>query len=660
MSDTVKAILSFEARLSIKVFGVFSYAGSSSQSEHLKSRKAEALLLCLALCGKVGFEREQLSRMLWPDSADDRAKAGLRQALARIRRIFGEVFIAPKSGWIALCQSAVTCDLWDIWAACANPHAEPDSWPSDPYLVNYPVPSDVFSDWIEHASASHRQKLKRELLHALSEPDHGIQKLLGVAQVLLLVDPMDEESVAGVLKLLRSSNRKTHFIAVLETYKSRLKLNYDLEPSAQFLSTFDGTASLPAKPAPLEVATELEAHARHGKPVVSVNPFEVLSDDEELKFLSIAIAEEILAQLTSQDWFTVTTPESSPLYRLPQVGHHKPHLIFNSYVISGTILRTEDGTQVSMKLVDEGSSSVAWSKTFKTLESDTFSLRGGLAASLSELLTSKVIAKESSKAFNIKVDGRGDLWIKTMQARYLFWRMSRKNNSKARKLIDEVCADSDTPTVPAFVTAVFTRLLDVWSVWSKSLETDLSEAIELAERAVRIHPDDPWTHFALGTALGVSGQLDTAIPTLDRALAINPNFAAALGTKGKYQMFDGDLASARINLGAAIRLNELDTHLGLWQNATGMLLFLGQDFENALKMSNRAISTNRYWAHNYFLSAVCHWHLGELNQARKYYTIAIDSLAQPTRSELTYSFPFRDQALSDIWFEPLTELGLPP
>ena len=57
------------------------------------SRKATALLAYLAMRLNESTSRDHLAAMLWGDSANDQARANLRQALTQLRRVFRGVAV---------------------------------------------------------------------------------------------------------------------------------------------------------------------------------------------------------------------------------------------------------------------------------------------------------------------------------------------------------------------------------------------------------------------------------------------------------------------------------------------------------------------------------------------------------------------------------------
>lgn len=662
MSDS--DVQKFQPKVTLKLFGVFNYFTDSASAISVKSRKAEAVMLALALSRSDGFEREHLSRLLWPDLTDERAKANLRQSLAHIRRVLGDVFTTPKSGWVALSSTLVSCDFWQITnSPLSNTSSQHKSkWPTEPFLVNYPEPTDLFSEWMVQSQQQAKNKIKKHALVQLADPALHTDQKEGLAQTLLLLDDVDEDGVAGVLEFLTSEGRMPQYETVLQNYKNRLTTQYDLTPSAEFLAKFKTKApkspmlaSPNALPPPATPRAIVDTHSR---PTLNVVPFEIRGDDDDVSYLGVALTEDIISRLSNQNWFAVNAHNTGLLYHPPGIGSQRPEYLFNTYSLKGIILVHQANIRITINLIDEATGQSKWARSYDAPTENIFMLQNDMVASIAEVLTSNVIAAESVSANIAMPHTEDDIWLSTMQARYLFWRMNQKNNRKARGLLDNVLEKTQTPPVPALITSVFVRLLDVWSLWSENVTEDLNGAIDLAERATRLYPSDPWTYFSLGTALGVKGKLDLSISTLNRSLAFNPNFAPAIGTRGKYKIFLGDLENARKDLLVATRLNDMDTHFGLWQNAMGIIFFLEDDLEKALFWSQQATSTNHFWAHNYLLTAACYIQLDRPDEAREAFNHAQKYLPQMCIANLKYSYPFKDKNLKRKFFEPFSKLGL--
>ena len=63
----------------VRVLGGFALEGlNGSPTPSLPKRRAEAVLAVLAVSGDMGCTRERIAALLWPESDEERARAGLR------------------------------------------------------------------------------------------------------------------------------------------------------------------------------------------------------------------------------------------------------------------------------------------------------------------------------------------------------------------------------------------------------------------------------------------------------------------------------------------------------------------------------------------------------------------------------------------------------
>ena len=78
------------ARLELSFFGTFSASLDGQPITGFESGKVRALLAYLAMQPERAHTRGALTALLWPEQAEDSARANLRQALANLRRAIGD------------------------------------------------------------------------------------------------------------------------------------------------------------------------------------------------------------------------------------------------------------------------------------------------------------------------------------------------------------------------------------------------------------------------------------------------------------------------------------------------------------------------------------------------------------------------------------------
>jgi adenylate cyclase len=103
---------------------------------------------------------------------------------------------------------------------------------------------------------------------------------------------------------------------------------------------------------------------------------------------------------------------------------------------------------------------------------------------------------------------------------------------------------------------------------------------------------------------------------VDRALALNPNYARGWLTSGILRFFAGQLDIAIEHEEAALRLSPR-ARIGNSLNAIGCAHFLSRRFEEAVPKLLLAIQEDPSFPLPYHFLAACYAHMGRLDEARE-------------------------------------------
>jgi adenylate cyclase len=149
------------------------------------------------------------------------------------------------------------------------------------------------------------------------------------------------------------------------------------------------------------------------------------------------------------------------------------------------------------------------------------------------------------------------------------------------------------------------------------VRTGTSEAIEFAYRAVRLDPNDPTVLTEAAFALAhLNSDLATAIPWLDRSIALNPNSASAFGMGALVRNMAGDYALAAEHVERAIRLSPFDPHMTAFMVARGMSHLLRRQLPEAVQWMRKAIQIGSFHSPAFLCLASSLAHSGQIDEAR--------------------------------------------
>ncbi len=116
------------AGLRIALLGGLEIAGGEISARASLTRKTRALVAYLALRGDSGQSREKLAELLWNNSAEEQARANLRQALSSLRKALNgdrAGYLVADGDQIALAGPDIELDvaLFEHLVAEATPDA---------------------------------------------------------------------------------------------------------------------------------------------------------------------------------------------------------------------------------------------------------------------------------------------------------------------------------------------------------------------------------------------------------------------------------------------------------------------------------------------------------------------------------------------------------
>ena len=635
--------------LLIRLYGDFVFEKNLNRPLSFKSRKTEAVLLTLALNREAGASRDMLCGLLWPDLTQDRARAGLRQALSRIRSLSPDIIIEPKRGWLCLSEKTVQCDFWTLTDQLKDPEKPEITIPHGEFLNHYPRSTDLFSDWVETQKRYIISDFQKLAFSAIGNSSLSKSKRENACELALQMEPTEEKVVAHILEFCKSEQNEALYRSTHSLYCRKLETDLNLKPSLSFTQKF---------PSQLPTIGVSSDRTENKTPVLAViEKFHVRGNNPDHAYLGEALPDDIITHLARQNWFDVqikdlSWPEKPANVTIADTGHDERH----SYWLYGTIHVHKDMIEVSVRLTHGASERVVWSEVFEEKFSNLMSIRRRIVDVISEHLTTKMVDSLSELVASGIDDIPVGVWSATMQARHLFWRTSYENNEKAIALLEPIL-DMDNPPISALVISTFTRLLKVWSIWSEDLDSEMKTAIQTSEKAVRLHPNDPWAHFALATCYGAIREADKAERTIARALSLHDSFAAALGLRGHIRIFSGKLETGTEDLKNSLELNAIDPHYGIWQNSVAIAAYLRRDYSEALDWVNKAISTNSYWMQNYVVLTCVYHELGDIQEAAIHFNKLKKIAPKFSRENWLFSHPFTHTPSEERFLKALETYG---
>jgi tetratricopeptide (TPR) repeat protein len=282
-------------------------------------------------------------------------------------------------------------------------------------------------------------------------------------------------------------------------------------------------------------------------------------------------------------------------------------------VLEGSVQRDQNQVRVNAQLVDAESGGHLWAERFDKPLSNLFSMQDDIVASLASQLGVELMRSEARRAERTPTPDSMDLyfqgmsWINkgrnpadTARGRDFFERALALDPDNLDAAVGMACADGQV-AVGYYVDDKAERL--------ESVEANLNRVLSQS-------PNNARARYCLGRALAQNKRGAQGVAELERALALDPNLAAAHAVIGLARLFDGHPEETESHERDALRISPHDTEAGFWVAYMALAkLYLGA-YEEALGFFRQAKELNPNYATGRFLMAAVLAELARLDEAR--------------------------------------------
>ncbi len=337
---------------------------------------------------------------------------------------------------------------------------------------------------------------------------------------------------------------------------------------------------------------------------VAVLPFENLgqADDE---YFADGLTDAVRGKLAALPNLQVAARASSAQYKRTakspqQIGGE----LGVEYLLTGTVRWVKDAAgqgrvQVSPELVQVSTASTRWQEPFDASLTDVFRVQADVATRVAQALG---VALGSGERERLGAKPTANLAAYDFYLRgsdYYERGYERENFSIARQMLERAVA-LDSGFAIAWAKLSVVRAAEYWFYYQRT-EAALAGAKAAADQALRLQPDLPEGHLALGF-YWYWGRLDydQALREFTAALSTRPNDADLVFAVGAVRRRQGNWPEAIANMSRAA---ELDPRSNVDLFNLGETYWLLRDYERALKVLDDAIAIAPDWALAYVLKA---------------------------------------------------------
>ena len=597
------------ARLRIFLFGGFRAETEKDDPILLTGKRGPAILAYLARSPGMAAPREKLADLLWSDSDSEHSRNSLRQTLSVLRRDLIRAkldVIQTRGDTVGLSVEAVDVDVEDFETGL--PGRSPQELEaaltvySGPFLDGFHLGSDPFDGW----AAAERERLLSRALASLEKLARLVDLDAGqvLADRLLAMDPTQEASYRLKIELLAAGGQRDRAMRTYEACKAMVKKEFGVDVSPETRSLWQSLLAT-SKAAPngvhLPSAASLPAGPRFGRPSISVAEFVNLTGERGDDYFARGLVQDITTALAERSEYIVISGHS-PLEKSASVADAKALAPQRGrYVLSGSVQRSRDEMRVNIQLVDAATGHNVWAQRFDGRSEDALAFQDRIAQSV-VMAVSIELQLTNWKVRDKSPAGAPEVRRLVNEALTKYFEMTRESLSTAIELAERALA-----IAPDNARAMRTLSIAIsMSVAFGALPSErrhVERALWLAEAAVRAVPDDEIARCILSFALESCGRIDEAIVECRHAIGLNPSYPSARGDIAELYALRGQVNEALREANEAIRLGAHDP-IDFWRHHSLVVaLFAGRNDRRALEVARKVVRTKPgfvrgalYWA----------------------------------------------------------------
>jgi DNA-binding SARP family transcriptional activator/TolB-like protein/Tfp pilus assembly protein PilF len=590
-----------------------------------RSRKARALFAFLAMAPRP-IGRERLCELFW-DVADD-PRSELRWCLSKLRPLID----TPATTRLIADRETVRIDTnsLDVDAIALLQRAQEALQDGAPEVLQslhtlfrgdflegfFLNRAPQFDNWLAGQRHSFSQ-LRRQLLERLSLAlPSDSDDLIQVLRDRIEVAPFDEaahiELVSALLRRALCGEAEHQIDASVALFQSE-----GIDPTS-LKSAFAVARRSVLKPAgkTLVSAKDLDAPRKPQAvltrgPAILVMPFTAATPQDAADADSLTC--DIIFGIAKLRSISVIARGTALALR-GQSPTAAAASVSAQYVATGQLRREGKRYLVLLELSDPESGRILWVDELGCDAVASFSTPPVLVSRIVAALDAEIHIIERNRAL-LTPPASLDAWQAYHRGLALMYRFTKDDNHEAQQFFAKAIA-LDPTFARSYAGLSFTHFQNAFLLQAREREREIDLAFERAGQGLEADPSDPAAHCAMGRALWLRREHDSATGELDHSVHLSPSYALAHYTLSFVHCQTGDPARALDAAETANRLSPLDPMLfGMHGTRTFALLRLGK-VQEAAEFAIRAGQQPNSHVHAHAIAALTLAAAGRIGEAQ--------------------------------------------
>ncbi|MEQ9641885.1 MAG: adenylate/guanylate cyclase domain-containing protein [Alphaproteobacteria bacterium] len=345
------------------------------------------------------------------------------------------------------------------------------------------------------------------------------------------------------------------------------------------------------------------ATGRPEKPSVAVLPFDNKGRDAEKDDFADGITEDITTALSRIRGFSVVARSAALAYKgRPLDAQDTAGEPAVRYLLEGSIRRAGSRVRIAVQLTSGETGSQLWAEKYDREMDDVFALQDEITLTVMGALEPELGKAEIARALGQPAENLG-AWDHYHLGAAHFHKRSKADMVAARRCFERAI-EIDPAFAPAYSGAANVHYYNVVFGYFAASEADRAAAVELAQGAADLDPDDPIASAILGQ-VSYAANPDRALRALRKSLDLNPSSALTHSLMGTALASVGRFDEAMSHHDEAVRLGRRDPTLPMIMSRRSISHYWAGRFDEAIEWMTQAVSQSnaQLWQYYAFLAA---------------------------------------------------------
>ncbi len=317
-------------------------------------------------------------------------------------------------------------------------------------------------------------------------------------------------------------------------------------------------------------------------PSIVVLPFENLSQDSQQEYFCDGLTQDLTTDLSRFSNLAVISSNSAFSYKGTRVTVDQLRdEVGAEYVVTGAVQRAGDEVRINVQLHESKSARQVWGERFQGKVESLFALQDEMVRKIVASLASRLTIAERERVAQKETDNFNsyEAFLKGLHFMSSFLGAEETEDALEQcRFWLERAIELDESYARPWGWLAYYHVQSWLHGWSG--DDALKTAEEMAGKAVALDPADHDTHWALGSVLYNSGQVDQARASYEKALELNVNDADLHAEMADMLSYTGEHLEAISRIKFAMHLNP---HFPEWYRWNlGWCFYFMRDYDGAI------------------------------------------------------------------------------